>query len=456
MKTIFNKSSHLFFFLSLVFLFISCEEEPDLIGLNLQPQSEKLVLGYSDTTSIIAYSLIDDSMRTDNYPLCLMGSYNDAIFGSTSASIFTQLRLSDNNVSFGTNNPTFDSLLLFLPYAGGYTYNNPYVKTTPINLKVYEVDEKMSIDSLYYSDKLLAYKNSVLADYTFTPNPKDSVIFNKIKYPPMLIIRLNNILANKLLSAASTDLTDNDVFTNFIKGLYIKAMPLSTSQVNKGSISYFNLYSSALANMTLYYKKNPTDTFSSKYTFLINDKSSKYTYFDHYNYLNAQTDLRKQIGSEGFPTADTNLGKQKLYLQSMGGIKLKLKFPYIREWIKNQNIIVNEAVLVLKNADVDDNNTPPSLLAALKRVANGKTELLPDYIEEGSSFIDATYNSTSREYRIRITRYFQKMLNSDEVNYGLFLFTDSRRTSANRFVFYGTDKSLTNRMKLELKYTIIK
>ena len=452
MKTFLLHPTRLLFLLGFLIFLSSCEEEPDLIGMNLQPKSEKLGLAIDTTLSINAYSQIDDSLRTDNYPLCLFGTYNDPIFGTTSASILTQLRLSNNNVSFGSN-PTLDSLVLFLPYSGSYMYNNSYEKQYPLVLKIYEVNQKMSLDSLYYSNDLLPYINTELASVTFKPNPKDSVVYNGVKFPPMLVVKFSNdILGKKILNALATNLSDNNAFADFMKGLYIKAMPLSTTQHNKGSILYFNLLSSSLANMTIYYKNNEND--SLKYTFVINDNCSKYTYFDHYGYATATADLKNQLGIGGTP--DTSIGKQKLFLQAMGGVKVKLKFPTLRDLIKNQKIIVNEAVLILKNADINDYNTPPSLLAMLKKLSSGKTELLPDFIEEGSSFIDATYNSTSREYRIRITRYFQKMLNTTDDDYGLLMFVDSRITSANRFVFYGTDNSLVNRMRLELRYTIIK
>lgn len=458
MKALLLNSFRLIFVLGLVIIINSCESEPDLLGLNLQPESEKLGLSYNDTSSIFAYSLIDDSLRTDNYySPSLLGTFNDPVFGTTSASIFTQIRLTNNNLNFGTN-PILDSVILFLPYKGSYMAGNMYERPYPQTIKVFEVNKKMSLDTVYYGDKELPYLKTELGSLTFIPNPNDSVTYNNVKFPPMLMIKLDPAIANKLFSAnATTDLADNEKFTEFFKGLYIQARPLTTSQTNKGSILYFDLKSSALANMTIYYKNNDKD--SLKYTFVINQNSAKYTYFDHKNYSNAHIDLRNQLGVNG--SADTNLGFQKLYLQSMGGIKVKMQFPYLRNWIKNQKIVVNEAVLVLKNADFDNRNTPPALLAALKRVADNKTELMPDFYDPNtntfsSDFFDARYNPVSREYRIRITRYFQKMLNSNEDNYGIFLYADSRRTTANRFVFYGSDKTLASRMKLELRYTVIK
>jgi hypothetical protein len=430
----------------------SCDEEPDLIGLDLQPQSEKLGVAFSDTSTVFAYSLIDDSLRTDNYSLNLLGTYNDPIFGTTSASIFTQIRLSNNNVDFG-NNPVLDSVILKLPYSGSYTYNDITTKLDKQHIKIYEVSEKIYIDSVYYSDKVLNYDDvNELGDLVFTPAPKDSVSINGVKYPPLLQIKLNSYFGNKLLNAGTANLIDNDKFTDYFKGLFIKALPLSTTQTNKGAILYFNL-NSTLADLTIYYK-NSGDTTQKKYIFVINDKCSKFTNFNHYGYSNASLDLKKQLGI-GMP-ADTTEGFKQLYLQSMGGVKINLKLPYLRNWVKDRKVVINEAVLVLSNIDVNDNNTPPKLLTLLRKLSSGKTAFLPDYIDEGSSFFDANYNSSKREYRIRITRYIQYMLNTTDTDYGLVMLIDSRRTTANRLIIRGTDKTFSDRLKLEIKYTLIK
>ncbi|MFZ4400091.1 MAG: DUF4270 family protein [Bacteroidales bacterium] len=452
------KNFALLFLLGFMIVLSSCQEEPDLIGMSLQSQNERFGVLFSDTSSIIAYSVFDDSLRTDNYSASLLGTFNDPVFGTTTANIFTQVRLSTLNPSF--TSASFDSLVLYLPYSGSYQIDPATMGD--LQLKVYEVTDKMYIDSVYYSDRKLNDNGLELANKTFTPKPTDSVTINGVKYPAILQIKLNttaaNDLANKLLTAG-TSLANNDVFTAMFKGITIKSIPL-TSQENKGSVLYFNLLST-LAKMTLYYKKAATDTVSTQYDFVFNDKAPKYTQFVHYDYkglnatLAAEDSLKKQLGVTGY-IKDISLGQQKLYLQSMGGVKVNFKFPYLRNWTKGQKIVINEATLVIKNIDPNEKAVPPSMLTILNRTGDGKTAFLPD-IFEGSSFFGGTYSNG--EYRMRITRYFQNMLNytdADFVDYGLVMLIDSRRTTANRFVFAGTDKNLSKRMKLELKYTVIK
>jgi len=450
------KNFALFFLLGFMIILSSCQEEPDLIGMSLQSENERLGIGYSDTTiNVIAYSDFDDSLRTDNYSANLLGTFNDPTFGTTTASIFTQIRLSTTSPSFPAGS-TLDSLVLYLPYSGSYQID-PAIMDEQV-VKVYEVNQKMYIDSIYYSNRVLSSNSTELGNLTFTPKPKDSIMINGEKQAPQLQIKLSSALGNSLLQALPADLANSDKFTEFFKGIYIKALPLNTTQENKGSILYFNLLST-LARMTLYYKKDINDTVSNQYNFVINDKSAKYTYFNHYGYVGnnatrpATIDFQKQLGVGGF-VKDTNLGQQKLYLQSMGGVKVNFKFPNIRNFSSNK-VVVNEAILVIKNDDGDDKNGPPALLTVLKKLVDGKTAFLPD-IFEGSGFFGGTYNTVTREYRMRITRYFQYMLNTTDADYGLVMLIDSRRTTANRFVFKGTDKTLGNRMKIEIKYTVIK
>jgi len=475
------KNFALFLLLGFIIILSSCEEEPGLIGLDLQSQNEKLGVGYNDSTTIVAYSVFDDSLRTDNFlgdvlnanfssSLSvnlwdkMLGTFNDPVFGTTSASIFTQIRLSTISPGFPSQ-ASLDSLVLYLPYTGSYQVADNSVKATPIHIKVYEVNEKMFPDSIYYYNRMLDYKPSEIADLSFISNAKDSVIIGGIKYPPLLQIKLSATpegidLGNRLLSSANaSNLADNDIFTGFFKGLYIKSLPLNTSQANKGSMMYFNLFSSSLAKMTLFYKKSSADTVSTKFDFVINDKCAKYTHFNHYAYngsnstLSANSDFKNQLGVGGSP--NPGLGEQKLYLQSMGGVKINLKFPYLRDLIKDKKVVINEAVLVIKNDDTDDKNAPPLMITVLKKLAAGKIAFLPDAFE-GFNFLGGTYNATTREYRMRITRYYQLMLNTTDEDYGLVMVIDNRRTTANRFVLKGTDKTMANRMKLELKYTVIK
>ncbi len=149
------KNFTLLFLLGFIIIFSSCEEEPDMIGISVQSQDERLGVEFSDTTTIVAYSVFDDSLRTDNYSANLLGNFNDPTFGTTSAGIFTQIRLSTLSPSFETT-ATLDSLVLYLPYSG--SYQTDPATMDDLQIKLYELDDKMFIDSIYYSDRLQVFQ----------------------------------------------------------------------------------------------------------------------------------------------------------------------------------------------------------------------------------------------------------------------------------------------------------
>ncbi|MBE0641954.1 MAG: DUF4270 family protein, partial [Bacteroidales bacterium] len=128
----------------LILLASSCKKDPVEVGLGIQPEEDMIGVYYSDTTTILAYSKVNDSVRTDETVLSLAGSYFDPVFGTSTAGFFTQFLLSSNKADFGFS-PTLDSLVISLAY-GGY-YGN---EEGEITLRVYEVTEKLEYDSVYY------------------------------------------------------------------------------------------------------------------------------------------------------------------------------------------------------------------------------------------------------------------------------------------------------------------
>ncbi len=105
--------------LVLAFLLITCNDDKNSLGLDVQPPNDKLNVFTVDTTAVIAYSQIVDSVKTDETSLTLLGSMVDPVFGSSTASFYTQFRLSQTAFDFGTT-PFPDSLVLALDYEDFY------------------------------------------------------------------------------------------------------------------------------------------------------------------------------------------------------------------------------------------------------------------------------------------------------------------------------------------------
>ncbi len=430
------------FFVLAIFT-VSCNKNEE-IGSNIQPSENLLDVVFQNSIPITAHTITEDSVRTDETLLNMIGSYFDPIFGYTTAGMYTQFRLTTTAVDFGTN-PVCDSIVLSLSYSKGF-YGDT---TSQMTLNVYELADVMNIDNNYYSNQRLGIYKTDLAHYSFIPNLKDSVAVGTSKYAPHLRVKLKKSLGDKIIGASGTsDLTDNTTFLKFFKGLYITTNKVSSD----GSIIYISPTSS-LSKLTVYYH-NDTDT--SEYKLVINENSARFNTFDHYKYVGASSALRQQI------SGDTVLGDNSLYLQAMSGTKIRLKFPKAVDSTFFDNtplskVAINKAELVIEvdATTVVDGFDPPSILSLVVINKDGTYSFLPD-VAYGESYFGGTYSSTTHEYRFNISKYLQNsLLNGSFNDKGLFIVVSGSAVKGNRAFIKGP-LSVEDNMRLEVIYTKLK
>jgi hypothetical protein len=429
--------------LAVFFLLPSCEKPDDFGKDIITTPGDQLGVLFNDTSSILAHSIILDSIQTDETSLNLLGSMNDPVFGNTTASIFTQIRLNNSNISFG-NNARLDSIVLNLVMKGEYVSKNMRGRDKVLSIKVYELDSSLSIDSSYFNNQSIAYNPSPIAQRTLIPNVKDSIVIDSLKYPPYFSIRLADAFGQKILNASGTIyLADNSNFLSYIKGLYIKADKSNLY----GSITYIDLLSS-YSKITLYYQ-NDDDTVQLKQDFLINENCARFTQIKHYNYATARPDFVAQTMTNG---GDSTLGAQKLFVQAMGGVRTRIYLPHLTDWVAGKKIAVSKAVLVIP-LDQDENTfpylSPPGKLSLVKVNSDGNNSFILDQTSEGDANFGGTYDAIRKEYRFTISRHVQKILNGGP-DYGMNLLVSGSAVSANRAILGGTASQY--KMRLELTY----
>lgn len=420
----------------LLIILVSCKKDPQKIGLEIQPPEDKLLVKYNDSSSIISYSIREDSVRTDELSINLLGSNFDPVFGKTVASFATQVNLSKTGIDFGVN-PRVDSLILSMVYVGHYGDTN-----TQQTIRVYEILENIFSDSTYYSNKRVQYSDIDFAHHTFYPRPNDSIVINEITAAPQLRINLsatNSILADKIFNAPEDVLADNDEFLEYFKGLYI-----TTDALNYGGATLYLNMTTASSSLILYYSNDSVD--NQSFEMLINENCARFNQYEHFNYDFANQEIRKQIIFN-----DTSLGNYLLYLQSMGGIKSLIRFPYLKNFASTTKIAVNEANLYIKNNDTDSDFDAPYALNLFRLDEEGDLTLIPDYLE-GSEYFGGTYDEGSSSYKFRITRFIQEILNGDLTDPVLSLSISGASTIANRVVINGPQNQMS-RLRLELIYT---
>ncbi len=399
-----------------ILVFAGCEK-PGVIGLDVQPESDQFNVLFSDTSTIIAKTIREDSIRADEPILSLLGAYEDPVFGYTAASLYTQFSMTTNNVGFGSSFVP-DSLVLTIGYNGSY---GPAPTEQVIN--VYKLTEDMYEDSLYYSNRDFAYDPSNLAGIPITPqDTADAIISIKLNDP--------------IFTANDTSFVDNAAFQTFLKGFYI-----STDTSMLGGILYLDMLS-PYTKLTLYYND------SMSFDFLIDAESARTNRFTH-DYTGTDVGLQLQ---------DPALGDSYVYVQPMAGVKVEIQMPHLLDWIKDQKIAINKAELILDVYDDGSLATYPNP-ENLFILGAGTNVIITDQYE-GASFFGGTYDATYKRYSFNIARYIHEILYDGRENDGIYLIIPNNLlstgsvVSANRVVIGGS-KNSEQKMRLNLIYTIL-
>lgn len=426
-----------------VIFFSSCNKEDNKVGIDIQPPNDRLGIQKTDTVSMYAYSKRVDSVRTDETASSMLGSLMDPIFGATTASIYTQFRLSQTATTFGEN-PVLDSLVLTIDYTNLYGDTNAI-----LTLEVYEMAEKIHIDSVYYSDHSVECYPTLIASKTFNPNLKDSIVIGPDTLEPHLRVNLsqaNPEFAQKLLSATEENLNTQDDFQDFFYGLYLKIQEVN----NGGGIIYVNLLST-LSEMVLFYHNDEEDSLA--FPFIINSNAAYFGQFRH-NYSLAQPIFKEQVID-----GDTTNGRNTCYIQAMAGVKTFIRFPHIRNLYDDGLIAINEARLFLKLQEEAPLYRPAQLLVMVKSDGEGGYSILDDQLE-GVGYFGGIYDPDTRGYWFRITSSIQEILQTTDPDYGFELFISGGSILAERSILtgYAPDPPVPadDRMKLVITYTKVR
>ncbi len=411
-------------------MFYSCENSEQL-GLELTPPGERFAYHTDTSTNIRMSSLRQDSLTSEKRSAALIGEIRNATFGTSRASLLTQLRLSSNDVDFG-DDIKLDSAVLLLKYLNSYGDT-----TITQNLRVYEMTDDLYFDSVYYSNMDISSfydPSQAVAEYSYLPAPGlDS-----------LAIRLDESIGLKILEADTSHLVSNTEFLEYFKGLYIE----SASSVDPGAVIYFDLVSGE-SRLCLYYSNSVED--SLQYDVLINKNCTWVNIFDH-----------DYTGSEVFEYINDSINDHELvYIQAMAGLRagIELMFSDSLLAMADAGIAINKAELVFP-IDESYNQTyfhKPVSLSVYGANSDGTNEFIDD-IFLGESYYGGTFKDEQNAYVFNIARYIQRVLDPAPENRienkGLFLVINNARVSADQLVLKNNQNGIEPH--LSITYTIIK
>lgn len=423
---------------------MSCKE-PEGIGLDVLPAGEQMPTAWIDTFTIEARTVKYDSIPTSSITTAhLIGHFNDPIFGPVRSTLYTQLKLTSSNIDVGTS-AEIDSVVLNMVYSGSYGSTDKLKGL--MRFGVYELSEPLYEDSVYYSDTVSTYDSNPLAVVDFRPDLYTETEFfdgvDSITLPPSFRVRLTDDFGTRILNSGS--LSSDEDFIQVFKGLVVRPEDQNLPS-DHGSILYFQLLDD-YSRVELYYHNS--DGVQPPLHFLLARTNGKatYTHFEH--------DFPATIESA---VADSTVaGAQTLYVQSMAGLRMKVKFPFLRKLNELGVVAINKAELVIPmDQDVITEHAYPSKLLVTGIDSADRAVNTIDVVE-GPDYQGGFINETDGEYVINLARHLQSLINNpDEEDYGIYIVKGSNAVNGNRGVFNGPEHPDTTRqMKLRMTYTII-
>ncbi len=421
-------------------LFSACNDQSSSLGLDLIDQ---VGTDFTDTLTLEAYSLLEDTINTTNMTANLVGEIYDPVFGNCTASTYAQFDLTGSSVNFG-DDPIIDSVILTLQLSSYYGDT-----TSAVGIRVYQLTDYLQEDETYYNNSTIAYDatplNYSLTGYTIQPTT--NVIVDTGDYSPHIRIRLSQAFGQYLLDNQDQMLT-NASFKSFFKGLCISSVS------HTGSTGYMLLTSmtSSLSGISIYYHNSTTST--TKYVFPCSSECVRFTNYGHDYTTSTDENFIQQVLN-----GNTEYGRDKIYLQASGGVKTKITFPYLKEAFESldNRVVINRAELVITNVSPDEVYMvyPSALTLQGIRQNNTITYLPDDDYYTSSSYFGGSYDETTHEYRFRITQYIQDYIHGEgEITNSIYLVVNGASVRANRLIAGGTSAANEDsRLRLELSYT---
>ena len=451
----------------------SCKKDMSKIGVDIVGENPLQVI-YMDTVTLKIHSKLIDSLRSDELSSNVIGAIKDPIFGTTNASVYSQFVITneyDESPLIGPN-PTLDSIILYIKYADTTVYGDA---TYSQHLSVYEIGEPIWRDSTYYSFDNARVKSSLLGESVFIPSfdtveyitkPSNPVITDPdtLKYPRPIRIALSEELGNKLLNNADMYKSFDDFVEEF-KGIYITT--LSHNLPSTGGATVNTLFDNSQTFIGLYYHNDTsfyereledgtTETvyYNHEFQFYANKTAARFSNFNHYDYLDADPDFYSQVidGNE-------DLGSEKFYMQGLGGVKTSIQFTYLNHIEDYYNYAVNEAKLILTNADGESTlKVIPSLTLSHSISKDGEAQnyLIVD-ATSGPQYFGGDYREDEKNFIFRITQHLQQLIEGNTDDNILEVEIVGGAIHPYRFVGYGNE-ALGNEEKkavLQVVYTKI-
>ncbi|SFS70627.1 DUF4270 family protein [Sphingobacterium wenxiniae] len=370
-------------------------------------------------TMIDSFTVKTSTIQLDNLPTqatgtLLVGKSNIQQVGSMESSAFFRIGFSDftNDIPQGA---TFDSLNLVLkPNASRYYFGDTTV-TQKIN--VHQVTETIETTSLsgginniatpiyvsgasIFSKQKFTYDSTPLGSVSFLPRiaSMDSL---SIKLSPTLGQDFFDLVINNDMRARS-----NENFQDYFKGLAIvpdtdNSLAIGFSDTVRVNINYS--YTGADG-----FKKNGAKTLS------IVQKDLQHNYI-HYDRSETVFETLSLTNKEIATSATGGL----TYLQAGTGVVAKMTFPSLQDFVRDDNISINKAELVIESAS-SGSNAAQSIPGSLMLFVANYDGIPTSYVRvpyataaQQANFVPGNQTGRNGTYTFNMIEYLKILKSSD-------------------------------------------
>lgn len=445
-----------------LFILSGCENT-DTIGLDVDPATD--VNGnFTDTVTVRSTTVREDSIVTNNLTQFPLGYFNDPLLGKTEANLAMTLTLVTSNTTFGTT-PTLDSAVLVLHY-GDEFYGD---STSKFQLDVHQLTNPLSKAKTYYNNQGYDFNSAVIGSKLVTIRRRDSVKVTEIvtskpdvqkTKAPQIRIPINSAFINaNFLNAAASNFATNAAFIKHIKGLYLTVNKAQST--GPGGVAFLNMADSS--RLVLYYKSvNGTAIDTTVTTFpILSGSEPVAAQFKHdYTGTGVQTQL-----------SNPNTQYDFTYVQGLGGLRTKIRFPYVQKLKELGNITINKAELVVTVEGGTDNFKPAPRLILYRTDIAAQRQYVPDFGLDGSVALTdrdfgGFYDASKKRYKFNVTTYVQDIIKGKLTQYDTFMAPVSENysrqggltpsgTTAGRAVVGSGKNGVSYKMKLNIIYSKI-
>ncbi len=421
----------------------ACKKQDGNIIIDGQSNNNQLDIARTDTFTLLANTIREDSLPGNGISYSLLGEMHDPILGKSKASLFAKMIILEPENNF-PNNIEPDSAILYIPMVDGLNfYGNPLTKH---RLQIFPLDETISSGKVYYQNQNIAYNKQLSANYygLLFQQKFDSIGYRKEKMglKPGLMVKLSAEFARSLMQMPAEAYQSNDGLAKHFKGVAI--IPENDELLpGEGGYAVLDLAN----NISLAYR--------AKILLYYNDTSTFIFGFEGKGSIVNQGKVGPYPQSINDQLNNSNKHYNNTYIQALSGLKTKIQIPYLLNLTTEGNVGINKAEIVFYT-DATPNSrqfAPPRLnLYQPLNALSVRNRLIDDATQSPSTF-GGVYDEAKKCYRFTVTRHIQNILNDQHfkslnTNLGMYLAipTDNPVIGART----GIDQSKT---KLIITYT---